>query len=172
MIRHAVVDHGMPFLGFCLGHQLLAEALGGRVSPMNESEVGVLDINLTASAAHDPLFKTMPSPCQSLQWHSAEVTELPPGSEVLASSPLCKVQAFKTHTHAYGIQYHMEQTSDTVPEWGCVPAYEQALENTLGSGALESLKKTSGRPLTSVRRECADSLPQLHEHRARENIGR
>ena len=44
-------------------------------------------------------------------------------------------------THAYGIQYHMEQTPDTVPEWGCVPEYSQALENVLGSGALASMGK-------------------------------
>ena len=139
-IREAVVEHGLPYLGFCLGHQLLAEALGGKVGPMEVSEVGVLDVHLTESANEDPLFKSMPRTCKGLQWHSAEVKQLPPHSEILASSPLCEIQAFKTHTHAYGVQYHMEQTPDTVPEWGCVPEYSEALEKTLGNGALATMK--------------------------------
>ena len=140
-IRKAVVDHELPYLGFCLGHQLLAQALGGKVGPMEVSEVGVLDVHLTEKASEDPLFKSMPKICKGLQWHSAEVQELPPASEILASSPLCEIQAFKTHSHAYGVQYHMEQTPNTVPEWGCVPEYSQALEKTLGSGALTTLRK-------------------------------
>ena len=140
-IRSAVVEHQMPYLGFCLGHQLLADALGGKVGPMQVPEVGVLDVHLSSSAQRDALFRSMPDPCKGLQWHSAEVQVPPPGSEILGSSPLCDIQAFRTHTHAYGIQYHTEQTPDTVPEWGRVPAYQQALENTLGSDALLSMKK-------------------------------
>ena len=140
-IREAVVEHDLPYLGFCLGHQLLAEAMGGKVGPMKVSEVGVLDVHLTERAGEDPLFESMPATCKALQWHSAEVRELPPGGEILAASPLCAIQAFRTHGHAYGVQYHMEQTPNTVPEWGCVPEYSQALETTLGSGALESMKR-------------------------------
>ena len=139
-IRTAVTEHKLPYLGFCLGHQLLAEAMGGRVGPMKVSEVGVLDVHLTEQGKRDRLFKSMPATCKGLQWHSAEVQQLPPGSEILASSPVCDIQAFKIHPHAYGVQYHMEQTPDTVPQWGCVPEYKHALENTLGSGALATMK--------------------------------
>ena len=63
----------------------------------------------------------------ALQWHSAEVKKLPEDATVLAHSALCPIQAFRVGANAYGIQYHVELTEATVPEWGCVPAYETAL---------------------------------------------
>ena len=45
-IKHAVVEKGMPFFGFCLGHQLLAEVLGGEVGPSERPEIGVMDVQL------------------------------------------------------------------------------------------------------------------------------
>jgi GMP synthase-like glutamine amidotransferase len=150
-IREAVSHHRIPYLGICLGHQLLATALGGEVGPIPGSEVGVLEIELTPEAEQDPLFSGLPRRGRSLQWHSAEVKRLPPDSVVLARSPICPIQAFRAGAQAYGIQYHTEVTRDTVPEWGCVPAYANALESTLGEGALESFE-----------REVASSLPQFN----------
>ena len=146
-IREAVADRGMPFLGFCLGHQLLAVALDGEAGPMAVPEVGVLDVNLDPAGSADPLFAGLPSTVASLQWHSVEVWRLPSDSVTLASSPACAVQSFRTGRHAYGIQFHMEITADTVPEWGCVPAYQTALESTLGAGALEDMRQQVDRRL-------------------------
>lgn len=140
-IREAVAERRMPYLGVCLGHQLLADALGGEVGPMSASEVGLSDIHLTPRATDDPLFSGLPETATTLQWHSAEVRRAPAGSVVLASSPLCAVQAFRTGGNAYGIQYHMEMTERTVPEWGRVAEYAGALERTLGAGALQSMER-------------------------------
>lgn len=140
-IREAVRDRGLPYLGLCLGHQLLADALGGRVEPMKTPEVGILSVELTPAAADDSLFVGVAQVTSALQWHSAEVTALPEDATVLAQSTLCPIQAFRVGAKAYGIQYHVELTEATVPEWGCVPAYDAALENTLGPGALERLKR-------------------------------
>lgn len=135
VLREAVMEREMPVLGVCLGHQLLAEALGGEVGPMERGEIGVLDVIATGIGASDPLFgSTDPQPV--LQWHSAEVTALPPGAEALAESPVTAVQALRYGNHAYGIQYHVEVTSETVPAWGCIPEYKSALERTLGADAL------------------------------------
>ena len=140
-IREAVVERQMPYLGICLGHQLLAVSLDGEAAPMHTPEVGLLDVQLEAAGHDDPLFAGLPNTVPSLQWHSVAVSKLPRDSVVLASSPACAVQSFRTGKHAYGLQYHLEMTADTVPEWGCVPAYRTALENTLGAGATANLQQ-------------------------------
>ncbi|MBI2256287.1 MAG: type 1 glutamine amidotransferase [Proteobacteria bacterium] len=139
-IREAVQMRNMPYLGLCLGHQLLGAALGGTVGKMKAPEVGILDVELTAEGRSDPIFAGMVAKQKALQWHGAEVQTLPPGTVVLASSPLCPHQAMRIGRHAYGLQYHVELTSRTVPEWGDVPAYACSLDETLGSGALPRLR--------------------------------
>lgn len=138
-IREAVKDRGMPFLGVCLGHQLLAEALGGRVAAMKAPEVGILDVELTAEGVRDPLFEGLAEVFKSLQWHGSEVVEPPPGACILARSPACGVQALRVGEIAYGLQFHAELTATTITDWGAVPAYEESLEKIMGPGALGGL---------------------------------
>ncbi|MEE8393033.1 MAG: type 1 glutamine amidotransferase [Rhodospirillales bacterium] len=138
-IREAVKDRGMPFLGVCLGHQLLAEALGGRVAVMDAPEVGIMNVELTAEGGRDPLLAGLPEVSKCLQWHSSEVVEPPPGARVLAGSPACPVQAFRVGEKAYGLQYHVELTATTITDWGAVPAYQESLEKIMGPGALDDL---------------------------------
>ena len=66
--------------------------------------------------------------------------DLPSNTNLLASSPECKVQAFSSD-NAFGLQFHVEQTNETVPQWACVPEYKSALETTLGSNSLEKFEK-------------------------------
>ncbi|HVM84476.1 MAG TPA: type 1 glutamine amidotransferase [Candidatus Binatia bacterium] len=138
-IREWVKDRAKPYLGLCLGHQLLGAAMGGRVDKMPQAEVGILDINLTAAGRADPLFEGIASPLQALQWHGAAVLDAPEGAVILADSPVCANQAMRIGDLAYGLQYHTELTTETVPEWGEVPAYACALDETLGQGALQRL---------------------------------
>ena len=140
-IREAVLEREMPFLGFCLGAQLLADALGGDVAAMATPEVGVMDVTLTEEGREDPLFEGLTANVRCLQWHSYEVRRAPAGARILCHSPLCGNQAFAVGSTAYGIQYHVELTPQTVPEWGEVPAYREALEQSLGPGALEALDR-------------------------------
>ena len=151
-IREAVADRGMPYLGLCLGHQLLGEALGGRVGPMAQPEVGILDVELTQAGTRDPLLAGLPARFKALQWHGAEVAEAPAGAVVLAHSPACGIQAIRVGRHAYGVQYHVELTADTVREWGDVPAYQCALEQTLGSDALPRFDAEAGRHMADFNR--------------------
>ena len=140
VIRKAVTEKNLPFLGVCLGHQLLAEALGGAVGPMDQGEIGVLEIELEAAGREDPLFAGGPSTLKSLQWHSAEVKRLPPGAVSLAASPVSANQAIRVGPRAYGIQFHMEVGPDTVPTWAEIPEYWTALEKSLGADALPAFQ--------------------------------
>ena len=126
-----------PYLGLCLGAQLLSEAIGGKVRKMKTPEIGVLEVSVTNNKS---LFKGLNKKLKVLQWHSYEAYDLPDNTNLLASSPECKVQAF-SYNNAFGLQFHVEQTNETVPQWACVPEYKSALENTLGQNALEKFKK-------------------------------
>ncbi len=82
----------------------------------------------------------MPTTQKCLQWHSVRVAEPPEDAVVLATSNACSVQAMRVGRHAWSMQYHVEIEPETVDNWGAVPAYRQALESTLGQGALAELK--------------------------------
>jgi GMP synthase-like glutamine amidotransferase len=139
-IRHWVRDLRRPFLGICLGHQLLADALGGACGPQAVPEIGILDIDLTEAGRDDPLFAAMPARQKALQWHSVQVTRPPDGATVLASSEMCRNQAMRVGDNAWSMQYHVEVEPDTVDSWAAVPAYRDALQATLGDGGLAGLR--------------------------------
>jgi GMP synthase-like glutamine amidotransferase len=140
-IKEFVVDLKKPYLGFCLGCQLLGEVVGGSVVKSKNPEIGMLNINFSDNKKSDLLFNQFPDQIKSLQWHSYEVQGLDGKEDItlLASSPETKYQIFKYQKHAYGIQFHIEIKNTTVGEWGCVPEYKSALEKQLGEGALEKL---------------------------------
>jgi len=142
-IKEFVVDLKKPYLGFCLGCQLLGEVIGGRVVKSNNSEIGMLNIDFSENKKNDLLFSKFPEKITSLQWHSYEVRNLESNKNVtlIASSPETKYQIFKYQNHAYGIQFHIEVKDTTVNAWGCVPEYKSALEKQLGKGALEKFDK-------------------------------
>lgn len=140
-IRYAVAEKKMPFVGICLGHQLLASALGGHVGPSESPEVGVMDISLTESGKRSGFFTGFPPTLPCLQWHSSEVRTIPNELEVLASSELCAVQAMSMGNHAIAAQFHIEITAETIEEWDAVPAYHDALLETLGADALHDFER-------------------------------
>ena len=144
-IKEFVVNLKKPYLGFCLGCQLLGEVVGGKVVKSNPAEIGMMDINFTDNKKKDILFSKFPDNIKSLQWHSYEVqgVDKNPDITLIASSPITKYQIFKYQDHAYGIQFHIEIKDTTVNEWGCVPEYKKALEDQLGDGALEKFDQSA-----------------------------
>jgi len=138
-IKEFVVNLEKPYLGFCLGCQLLGEILGGNVVKSTHPEIGILDILMDSRYSNDHLFGEFNSSFKALQWHSYEVQGLENNNNVtlLGSSPSTKYQIFKYKNHAYGIQFHIEIKDNTVSQWGCVPEYKKALEDSLGKDALK-----------------------------------
>ena len=139
-IRTWVQDLRKPYLGLCLGHQLLADALDGKCEVQDTAEIGILDVHLTGAAKFDPLMKGLAPQMKCLQWHSVAVTQPPTGAELLASSPDCTWQAMRVGKHAWGIQFHVELQDQTISEWNAVPAYAAALDKVKGPGALKVME--------------------------------
>ena len=142
-IKNYVINLKKPYLGFCLGCQLLGEVVGGKVIKSAKPEIGMLDVSFAKQKESDLLFSSFPNKIKALQWHSYEVTNLEQNKDItlLASSSSTKYQIFKYQNHAYGIQFHIEVKDTTVNDWGCVVEYKTTLEEQLGRGALKKFDK-------------------------------
>ncbi len=155
-IGEYVLNLKKPFLGFCLGCQLLGEVLGGKVVQSIPPEIGVLDIEVSNSAKNDPVFNFLPNKIKALQWHSYEVQNLEDNKNVsiIGSSPSTKYQIFGYNNHAYGIQFHLEIRKSTVDDWAAVPEYKNALEKSLGQDALPEMKNMVNQEIDSMMSQC------------------
>jgi GMP synthase (glutamine-hydrolysing) len=108
------LDECKPFLGICLGAQMLARHLGARVAthPQGMAEIGYYPIRITPAGRS--MMETWP--LAVYQWHR-EGFDLPAGAELLAEGDMFKVQAFRHGGHAYGIQFHAEVTHAMMCRW-------------------------------------------------------
>jgi GMP synthase-like glutamine amidotransferase len=140
-IRKAVNELKLPYVGICLGHQLLADALGGVVGPGDETEVGIMQIHKTDAGKQSPFLDTLSDTMNCLQWHAAEVKTAPVGMDVLSSSEVCAIQSLAMGTQVFTTQYHQEIIDSTVSDWSEIPSYKRALEKALGDNAAEKLEK-------------------------------
>jgi GMP synthase-like glutamine amidotransferase len=139
-IREWVGKLAKPYFGVCLGHQLLATALGGEVALATQSEVGVFDVALTKSGESHGAFHGLPKSISVMQWHHAEVKRMPSEAIALAQSAATAVQALAIDTHALSTQFHCEVSAQSVMGWSSLPNYRSALDRELGQGGYDRLR--------------------------------
>lgn len=160
-LRRAI-EHGLPMLGICYGHQLLAHALGGRVdwNPRGR-EMGTVAIELHDSARHDPLFENVPTRFHAQTTHLQSVTAPPPGAAVLARSALDDCHAFRWGRSAWGLQFHPEFS--TAHMRGYITARREALHRE-GRCHVRMLESVRPAPVARslLRRFVRHALAQRH----------
>ncbi|MGA3204923.1 MAG: type 1 glutamine amidotransferase [Bryobacteraceae bacterium] len=110
----------LPLLGVCLGSQLIAKAMGARVYPDAQLEIGWGPVWLTDAGKEDALFEGIESPETFFHWHG-ETFDLPPGAEWLAYSEKCRHQAYRYGRRVYGLQFHPEITPEMIADWCAQP---------------------------------------------------
>src|ERR1700744_1807531 len=107
---------GLPTLGICLGAQLIARALGARVYPAAQAELGWTPLTLTDARRAAPLRHLDGAHTSMLHWHG-DTFELPANATRLASPPACENQAFAWGDHVLGLQCHPEIRTDRFEPW-------------------------------------------------------
>jgi len=116
----------LPIVGICLGHQLIAHALGGSVGPMDKPEQGFHNISINPVGQIDTLLAGLAWDHPQYQSHGQEVKQLPPGASLLASSAACKNQIFKAGVRTYGFQFHFEVDQHMIAQFDrCEPGIAQ-----------------------------------------------
>lgn len=120
-----------PVLGVCLGSQLLATALGAKVTKGKKKEIGWHPITLTQAAMSDPLWTGVEPSFTAFHWHG-DIFELPSGAVSLASSDLTDHQAFRYGRHAYGFLFHLEVTKSIIEDM--VESFRDELQETCIDG--------------------------------------
>lgn len=112
------VTRQRPTLAICLGAQLLTVAAGGRVVVAPDGpEVGPLLVAKRDVGWNDPLFADLPFMPDVMQFHSDSIDALPPNATLLASGTLYQNQAFRIGKCVYGLQFHIETTTELVLGW-------------------------------------------------------
>jgi GMP synthase (glutamine-hydrolysing) len=148
------VDRGVPYLGICLGSQILARALGTEVYKGPVKECGFEPVRLTAEAKEDALLSFFEPEERVMQWHE-DTYELPDGATLLMTGDRIPVQAYRVGETAWGVQFHLE-----------VEAWELAWWLEAADAAM-NLQATWGKSANEIRAEAERHIAR-HEERGRE----
>lgn len=111
LIAKAIAGKKIVF-GVCLGAQLIADVLGGKVSKNMYREIGWYPVTLTSEAKDSSIFSSLPSEFMAFHWHG-DTFKIPPGATRIAQSSGCVNQAFE-YGRAIGLQFHLEYSIESI----------------------------------------------------------
>jgi GMP synthase (glutamine-hydrolysing) len=149
---HQAIKQGIPYLGICLGGQLLANAFQAIVKKLPKVHIGFLRVHFSAAGQEDPLYKGLPGYQQAFQWHE-DCFLLPESAVALAHHTDGANQAFRYGQHAYGLQYHVELTEDMLDTWVHDPSLKKEFIDTYGIEKYKLLEQ-----------EAVDLFPTYAQH--------
>ncbi len=150
-LRQAI-ERGIPYLGMCLGGQLLAKVCQATVEKLPKVYAGFLRVHFTKAGQEDPLYRGLPGYQQAFQWHE-DCFQLPRGAIEIAHQTNGFNQGFRYGERAYGLQYHIELTEDILDRWLHDPSMKREFIDTYG---IETYRKAE--------REAVELFPTYAEH--------
>ena len=112
----SAIEAGIPYLGICLGAQMLARAMDRKVYPAGVREFGFTALRPTSEAEHDPLVSVFADGDMVFHWHE-DTFELPHGATLLARGDHVPLQAFRLGDRAWGLQFHLEVDRSELELW-------------------------------------------------------
>ncbi len=149
-------------LGICLGGQLLADVLGGRVTPNAEKEIGWFPVSLSADASRSPVFQTLPERFLPFHWHG-DTFSIPPGALHAAQSEACANQAFQYGDRVIGLQFHLDYSVASIEkmiehcgdELVDAPHVEASRKLLTDAGRVQPIRELLYRFLDAMERQAA-----------------
>ena len=151
LLREAT-QQGVPMLGVCLGGQLLAHALGGRVRRLPRRHVAWTRLEMLPAATGDPVLGALPAGAAGLHWNE-DGFDLPDGVTELLRSPAGSGEAFRASELAWGVQFHPEVDEAALEGWyeDWYPALDQA-------GVTEDAARAADRRHLGGQRALSDAI--------------
>ena len=141
-LTREALARGVPFLGICLGAQMLARALDVAVVRAPVKEVGFEPLRPTVSAASDPLLSVWADGDMAFQWHQ-DTMDLPPGAELLAGGDRVDVQAYRVGPCAWATQFHFEIDAAELELWLDAASAEMDLREVWGKSPAQMRAEAS-----------------------------
>jgi len=139
------IENNNSIIGVCLGAQLLAHILGGKIEKLKDEfnkedkpELGWDEISSINLKSNDELSLSLRKPLKVLHWHGDRII-LPSQAKLLASSTRCKEQLFKVGEFIYGLQFHVETEGSMTDDW--IKNDQKFIISGLGENAQEILKR-------------------------------